>query len=160
VALQLGTGELGVLSPKVETVPRSRPSTPRSPRQRPAPTSGRRWSRNPWASTPRSLRERGGGSRRLDRALPSRAIATYTALASASRAVVQHVDALVAQLGRILGDGVEQREFAIADPIAAGRAGFDATSRFHNPAHAAEWSDPGIDVAFEGVWTLVLGGLR
>jgi hypothetical protein len=48
---------------------------------------------------------------------------------------------------------------ACADPEAAARAVFDATGRFHNPAHAAEWADPGIDDAFEGVWSLVLAGL-
>jgi hypothetical protein len=37
---------------------------------------------------------------------------------------------------------------------------FDATARFHNPAHAASWDDPGIDAAFEGVYALVVTGLR
>jgi hypothetical protein len=45
------------------------------------------------------------------------------------------------------------------DPVAVARAVFDATARFHNPVHAPEWSDPGIDAAFEGVWSLVLSGL-
>ena len=36
---------------------------------------------------------------------------------------------------------------------------FDATSRFHNPANAAAWSDPGIDEAYEAVRSLVLAGL-
>jgi hypothetical protein len=44
-------------------------------------------------------------------------------------------------------------------PVAAGRTVFDATARFHNPAHAAEWADPGIEAAFEGVWSLILAGL-
>jgi Tetracyclin repressor-like, C-terminal domain len=42
----------------------------------------------------------------------------------------------------------------------ARRAVFDARARFHNPVHAAEWSDPGIDSAFEGVWSLVVAALR
>jgi hypothetical protein len=33
-------------------------------------------------------------------------------------------------------------------------------SRVHNPAHAAEWSHPGIDAAFERVWELVVAGLE
>jgi hypothetical protein len=65
----------------------------------------------------------------------------------------------VGQLTRIIADGVAQGAFTVADPAAAGRAVFDATSRFHNPAHAPEWADPGIDAAFEGVWSLVLAGL-
>jgi hypothetical protein len=36
---------------------------------------------------------------------------------------------------------------------------FDATARFHNPTHAPEWADPGIDPAYEGVRSLVLRGL-
>jgi hypothetical protein len=41
---------------------------------------------------------------------------------------------------------------------AAARAVFDATTRFHNPAHAAQWTDPEIDAASEclgtrGPWT-------
>jgi hypothetical protein len=31
---------------------------------------------------------------------------------------------------------------------------------FHHPVHAPEWRDPGIDAAFEGVWRLVMEGLR
>ena len=50
-------------------------------------------------------------------------------------------------------------ELAARDPQVAARATFDATSRFHNPAHAAEWSDPRIDAAYEGVRDLVVRGL-
>jgi AcrR family transcriptional regulator len=86
--------------------------------------------------------------------------ATYTELAAGSREVVKdHVDTLVAQLGTIIARGVAHGEFAVSDPVEAARAVFDATARFHNPAHASQWSDPGIDAAFEGVWKLVLNGL-
>jgi AcrR family transcriptional regulator len=86
--------------------------------------------------------------------------ATYVGLAAESREVITaHVEELVGQLTRIVADGVERGEFGVADPAAAARAVFDATGRFHNPAHAAEWSDPGIDAAFEGVFALVLAGL-
>jgi AcrR family transcriptional regulator len=86
--------------------------------------------------------------------------ATYMELVAEAREVVRaHVDHLVGQLARIITDGVAQGEFRVADPVVAGRAVFDATSRFHNPAHAPEWADPGIDAAFEGVWSLVLAGL-
>lgn len=87
--------------------------------------------------------------------------ATYVGLAAESRDVVQaHVATLVGQLAQIIADGVAEGEFAVADPAAAGRAVFDATARFHNPTHAAEWDDPGIDDAYVGVCTLVLAGLR
>jgi AcrR family transcriptional regulator len=87
--------------------------------------------------------------------------ATYGALAAQSRAVITaHVDELVAQLATIVADGMAAGDFAPGDPHVAARAVFDATSRFHNPAHAATWDEPGIDEAFEGVWALVLAGLR
>jgi AcrR family transcriptional regulator len=87
--------------------------------------------------------------------------ATYSALVAPSRAVVTaHVDELVAQLATIVADGMASGDFAPGDPQTAARAVFDATARFHNPAHAATWDEPGIDDAFEGVWALVLGGLR
>jgi AcrR family transcriptional regulator len=86
--------------------------------------------------------------------------ATYARLAGESRAIITaHVDLLIGQLARIIADGVERGEFAVDDPRAAARAVFDATGRFHNPLYAAQWSDPGIDAAFEGVWALILRGL-
>jgi AcrR family transcriptional regulator len=97
--------------------------------------------------------------RRLVREDPE-LFATYLALAAEARTIVQaHVDTLVVQLAQIIADGVARGEFTTVDPLAAGRAVFDATTRFHNPAHAPEWSDPSIDAAFAGVWVLVLGGL-
>ena len=87
--------------------------------------------------------------------------ATYVALAAGAREVIAaHVDLLAGQLSRIIADGVAQGEFTVADPDEAARAVIDATGRFHNPAHAAEWSDPGIGAAFERVWALVLRGLK
>ena len=70
--------------------------------------------------------------------------ATYVALAAESGDVIRdHVEHLVAQITAIVGD---ER---------TARAIFDATARFHDPAHAASWGDPGIDEAFEGVWDLI-----
>jgi AcrR family transcriptional regulator len=86
--------------------------------------------------------------------------ASYVALAAESREVIRaHVDHLTSQAGRIIADGVARGEFVVADPAMAGRAVFDATARFHDPAHVAQWADPAIDAAFDGVWSLVLGGL-
>jgi AcrR family transcriptional regulator len=87
--------------------------------------------------------------------------ATYMALVTDSREVVDaHVEMLVKQLTRIVEDGVERGEFEVKDPERTARAIFDATSRFHNPAFAPQWSEPGIDGAFESVWALVLDGLQ
>jgi AcrR family transcriptional regulator len=86
--------------------------------------------------------------------------ATYLQLAADSREVVRaHVEDLTGQLARIIADGVARGELAATDPATAGRAGFDATARFHNPTHAPEWSDPDIDADFAGVKSLVLRGL-
>ncbi len=86
--------------------------------------------------------------------------AAYHQLAVEVREVVQaHVATLAAHLGRIIADGRARGEFSVADPVAAGWAVLAATTRFHDPAHAPEWSDPNIDATFEGVWSLLLGGL-
>jgi AcrR family transcriptional regulator len=86
--------------------------------------------------------------------------ATYIELATDAREVVRtHVQTLVDQLARIVADGVADSAFTADDPKAAARAAFDATSRFHNPVHAAEWADPQIDSAYEEVRFLVLRGL-
>jgi AcrR family transcriptional regulator len=70
--------------------------------------------------------------------------ATYVTLALESEDVVQrHVDDLIAQLTEIVGDRT------------TAKAIFDATARFHDPRHAAEWTDPGVDEAFENVWALL-----
>ena len=86
--------------------------------------------------------------------------ATYVQLVAESRQVViAHVQTLTGQLAGMIADGIQRGEFAAVDPTTVGRAVFDATARFHNPAHASEWSEPGIDAAFEGVWSLVMAAL-
>jgi AcrR family transcriptional regulator len=86
---------------------------------------------------------------------------TYVQLVTESRDVVAaHIGTLTGQLVAIISLGVKRGEFADLDPAVAGRAVFDATARFHNPVHAAAWSDAGIDAAFEGVWSLVVAALR
>lgn len=86
--------------------------------------------------------------------------ATYLELAAEARQVVKaHLEVFATQLSQIIADGVTQGEFRAVDPLNAGRAICNATSRFHNPANRAEWSEPGIDAAFEGVWSLMIDGL-
>jgi AcrR family transcriptional regulator len=89
--------------------------------------------------------------------------ATYEVLIGESSAVVdEHVDHLVGQLARIIEDGHRQGEFAAPETgfTTTARAVFDATDRFHDPVHAAEWNAPDIDDAFAAVLALVLRGLR
>ncbi|MFF8292380.1 TetR/AcrR family transcriptional regulator [Streptomyces sp. NPDC016309] len=92
--------------------------------------------------------------------------ATYEVLiGESSRVVAEHVDHLVGQLARIIEDGHRRGEFAAPPSTGGGftataRAVFDATDRFHDPVHAADWTDPGIDAAFDAVVSLLLRGLR
>jgi len=87
--------------------------------------------------------------------------ATYKELAGAARDVVRaHIDHLVEQIAHIIRDGVAQGELATDDPLFTARAVFAATTLFLNPAHAAMWSDPDIEATFDGVWSLILVGLR
>jgi AcrR family transcriptional regulator len=86
--------------------------------------------------------------------------ATYHAIFTESRDVVRrHVDTLAAQVSAIIADGIARGEFVDVDPVATGRALFVATARFHDPAHAAEWGDPGLDAVFNDIWTLLISGL-
>jgi len=65
-----------------------------------------------------------------------------------------------AQLRSILADGIAGGDFRDTEPAAAARAVFDATTRFHNPAHFAEWQDKGIEADLDAVCALLLDGLR
>ncbi|HEY9451208.1 MAG TPA: TetR family transcriptional regulator [Bradyrhizobium sp.] len=87
--------------------------------------------------------------------------ATYLTLArEACKAVSCHKDCLVDQIAGILSDGVEQGVFDVADVKVTARAIFDATSRFHHPGHAEEWSDPGTPARIDAVLALLLKGLE
>ncbi len=86
--------------------------------------------------------------------------ATHKELADSARDVVRtHINHLVEQLTHIIRDGVAQGEFATNDPFVSARAVFTATTLFHDPAHAAVWSDPDIEATFDAVWSLILVGL-
>jgi len=87
--------------------------------------------------------------------------ATYLTLArEACAAVKAHKDGLVDQIAHILSDGVKQGAFDVADVKAAARAVFDATIRFHHPAHSEEWCDPATAARIDAVLALLLKGLE
>ncbi|MBN6051625.1 TetR family transcriptional regulator, partial [Nonomuraea sp. RK-328] len=89
--------------------------------------------------------------------------ATYMVLVGESSAVVnRHRADLTGQLARIIHEGLERGEFAPAGaaPEVLARAVFDATGRFHDPAYAREWAEPGIDAEFTALVDLVVRGLR
>jgi hypothetical protein len=87
--------------------------------------------------------------------------ATYLTLArEACAAVKAHKDGLVDQIAHILSDGVKQGAFDVADVKATARAVFDATIRFHHPAHSEEWSDPAQAARIDAMLALLLRGLE
>jgi hypothetical protein len=67
---------------------------------------------------------------------------------------------MVDQIVTILSDGVKQGVFDTADTKATARAIFEATVRFHHPAHADEWKDPELAARIDAVLSLVLRGLK
>jgi AcrR family transcriptional regulator len=87
--------------------------------------------------------------------------ATYLTLAQeACEAVKAHRQGLVDQIAHILSDGVTQGVFEVADLKTTARTLFEATSRFHHPAHADEWRDPGLAGRIDAVLALLLRGLE
>jgi AcrR family transcriptional regulator len=86
---------------------------------------------------------------------------TYLTLArEACSAVRAHRDRLIDQIADIVSDGVEQGVFDAPDVKATARALFEATMRYHNPAHAEEWKDPELSARFDALLALLLRGLE
>ena len=87
--------------------------------------------------------------------------ATYLTLAQeACEAVKAHKERLVGQVAHILSDGVKQGAFQVADVKTTARAVFDATIRYHHPAHSDEWKDPARAARIDALVTLLLRGLE
>src|ERR1700758_4772918 len=87
--------------------------------------------------------------------------ATYLTLArEACKVVRAHKEGLVDQIADILSDGVQQGVFQVTDVKVTARALFEATIRFHHPAHAEEWSDPQLAARIDAVLALLLRGLE
>jgi len=86
--------------------------------------------------------------------------ATYLALATDAREIVKvYADLRFVEIETLIAEGIANREFRRVDARAAAHALWNATTRFHNPAHAGEWSAPGIDDAFDALWELLMHGL-
>src|SRR6478752_9354729 len=87
--------------------------------------------------------------------------ATYLTLAQeACKVVNAYKEGLIDQVAHILSDGVKQGAFQIADIKATARAVFEATTRFHHPAHSEEWSDPALPARIDALLALLLRGLE
>jgi AcrR family transcriptional regulator len=87
--------------------------------------------------------------------------ATYLTLAQeACKVVNAHKEGLVDQVAHILSDGVKQGAFQVADIKASARVVFEATTRFHHPAHSEEWNDPALPARIDALLSLLLRGLE
>jgi AcrR family transcriptional regulator len=87
--------------------------------------------------------------------------ATYLTLAQeACEAVRAHKERLVDQVAQIISDGVKQGAFQVTDTKVAARAAFDATTRYHHPAHSDEWKDPARPARIDALLGLLLRGLE
>jgi AcrR family transcriptional regulator len=82
-----------------------------------------------------------------------------TLAADAQSVIAAHIDEMIKLVATIIASGVKDGTFRTVDPVAAGRAVLVATSKFHHPAHAAEWAGPAIDAAYDDVWQLLMDGL-
>jgi AcrR family transcriptional regulator len=87
--------------------------------------------------------------------------ATYLTLArEACAAVRAHKEGLIDQVAAIISDGVKQGVFDTSDVRASARAIFDATVRYHHPAHAEEWKDPELSARVDALLALLLRGIE
>ena len=87
--------------------------------------------------------------------------ATYLTLAQeACETVKAHKERLVDQVAHIIADGVKQGTFQVADAKVAARAVFDATTRYHHPAHSDEWKDPQLPARIDALLGLLMKGLE
>ena len=84
----------------------------------------------------------------------------YRTLAADAKSVVAaHVDEMIKLVATVIAAGMQDGTFRAVNPVAAARAVLIATSKFHHPAHAAEWADPAIEAAYDDVWQLLMDGL-
>ena len=115
----------------------------------PAPARLERWLRTLFANKHKKLSD------------DPEMFATYLALAQeACEAVKAHKERLVDQVAHILSDGVKQGAFQVADAKVSARAVFDATTRYHHPAHSDEWSDPETAARIDALLALLIRGLE
>ena len=84
----------------------------------------------------------------------------YQSLSAETQSVpAAHLDELVRLGAAVIRSGVEEGTFRHVDPVAASRAVLFATSRFHHPAHAMEWTNPKLDAVYDDVWRILMEGL-
>ncbi len=87
--------------------------------------------------------------------------ATFLVLATEHSAVsTAHVAFLLDEISAVVADGIASGDFAAGEPEVIARAILNATNRFHDPVHAAEWRSPEVEAQSEAVISLILNGIR
>jgi AcrR family transcriptional regulator len=90
----------------------------------------------------------------------SELFAAYRTLAADAKSVIaDYIEEMIKLIAAIIDSGVRDGAFRNVDPVTMARAVLVATSKFHHPAHAAEWNDPAVDAAYDDVWRLLMDGL-
>ena len=91
----------------------------------------------------------------------SEMFATYHALAeTADGAVTRHVDELIAQLERIVADGLAAGQLHATDARSAAWAVLNATARFHHPHFVIQYRGKTTDAEVDAVLNLLIAGLK
>jgi AcrR family transcriptional regulator len=115
----------------------------------PAPTRLDRWLRALFAAKQKLVTE------------DPEMFATYLTLAQEScKTVRAHRESLIDQVAQILSDGVKQGVFQVSDTRVTAQAIFDATTRFHHPAHSDDWKDPYVAQRIDTLLGLLIRGLE
>ncbi len=86
--------------------------------------------------------------------------AAYRTLSADAQSIVAaHIEELVGLAAMVIALRRTGRHVPHPRSRSCRRAVLFATSRFHHPAHAAEWADPAIDAAYNDVWQVLMNGL-
>jgi AcrR family transcriptional regulator len=87
--------------------------------------------------------------------------ATFRVLGTEHSTVsTSHIAFLLDEIRAIVVDGVASGDFAPGEPGMIAHAIYNATTRFHDPTHAAEWRSPEVEAASADVISLILNGIR
>ncbi|MGG4106643.1 TetR family transcriptional regulator [Paenibacillus lautus] len=86
--------------------------------------------------------------------------AMYTTVTlDAVKVIDTHVKLLIGQIAQIIDQGMFTGEFKPGQSESVAKAFFMATSLFHHPAHASQWTSKEIEADFDSVWALLLSGI-
>ncbi|MCT1402483.1 TetR family transcriptional regulator [Paenibacillus sp. p3-SID867] len=86
--------------------------------------------------------------------------AMYTTVTlEAVKVIDTHVKLLIGQVAQIIDRGMLTGEFKPGQSKSVAKAFFMATSLFHHPVHASQWTSQEIEADFDSVWAILLSGI-